>query len=109
MARSKVDLGRESPARRRLRIPAALAVTVVGSSASVAMTIGGCDAMNPGTDAGPPITSVTDARSGDSLPDAGEPTALADGGIDTKVVDGPIDARPDAAVPRDAPPDTPVV
>jgi hypothetical protein len=75
----------------RLRVPAALAVAFVGSSAAVAMWYGGCtpDEPEPNPDAGN-VQVVKDAEDIDSL-DA----------------EAPSDAPVDAAV--DAPPDTPPV
>jgi hypothetical protein len=80
---------------RRLRLPAALTVTVVGVVAPLAAAFTACS----GDDAPPDarIAAHDDARAPDAaVPDAG----IADAG-------GP-DAAPDAAVPVDAAPDTPM-
>lgn len=80
------------PVPRRLRVPAALAVAFVGSSAAVAMWYGGCtpDEPEPNPDAGT-VHVVMDAESSDGL-DAEAPADAA--------IDAPVDA---------APPDTPPV
>ena len=73
--------------RRRLRVPAALAVAFLGSSAAVTMWYGGCA----------PDTT-------DPLPDAGERfESKFDAGIDAD--EAPDDAVIDAAT-ADAPPDS---
>ena len=78
---------------RRLRVPAALAVAFVGTSAVISMWYGGCHSGMPD----PP-----DARSIEAERDANGTLA------DAEVVDaGPSDAHPDA--PADARPDTPPV
>lgn len=90
----------------RLRVPASLAVTVVGASATLAMSFVGCESspvppppadagqLQKKYDAGP--DSVTDGTA--ALVDA----LVADGSPDARP-DAPPDARPDA--PPDAPPD----
>lgn len=72
--------------RRRLRIPAALAVAIVGTSATVAMSAGGCDSGAP-----EPIDATSSG------------TARIDGAVDATT-----DSIVDAELPADAPPDTPV-
>jgi hypothetical protein len=89
--------------RRRLRIPAALAVAFVGTSATVAMTFAGCSPSSPPepVDAGESQAVTKDAGVGD------------DGS--NSVIDAMVDAAPqmaDAATPPpvDAsmpPPDAP--
>lgn len=99
----------------RLRMPASLAVTLVGASATVAMTIVGCESS--------PIPPPADAGQLDKRSDAELDTTdgnhqladatLADGSPDARP-DAPLDARPDAPPdarpPPDAyiPPDAPV-
>src|SRR3954467_8406919 len=85
-------------AKRRLRIPAALAVALVGTSATVAMTFAGCNSNPPEPIDAKPLNNLRiDAGGGDSDIDAG-PDA---------VVGAAIDARPDAFVYHDAKPDAP--
>lgn len=103
-----------------LRVPKALAVALVGTSASLAVSFTGCDvpkekisidAAEPRPDAGT-----------DDVPDGMDQNAFADASIDGKPdaaidarPDVAIDARPDAAIdarpdaPPDARPDAPVV
>ena len=91
MASNDDDSGARDAKRRRLRIPAALAVAIVGTSATVAIGIAGCDT-------GPP--EPIDATSSG--------TARIDGAVDTNI-DSCIDGQTmpfDAAL--DAPPDAPV-
>jgi hypothetical protein len=80
---------------RRLRLPAVLAVSVVGVVAPLAAAFSACSG-----DDGPPDARMTaDAHApgdGGPMPDA-----------DTADAGGP-DATPDAAVPVDAAPDTPI-
>ena len=82
---------------RRLRLPAALTVTIVGVVAPLATALSACSG-----DDGPPdarITTHADARA------PGDGSAVADGGIDDA---GIPDATPDGAAPVDAAPDTPI-
>lgn len=81
------------PLLRRLRVPSALAVAFVGSSAAAAMWYGGCtpDEPEPNPDAGM-IEVIKDAGDIDGL-DAEAPS-------DAAVADAAVDA---------APPDTPPV
>jgi hypothetical protein len=77
---------------RRLRIPSALAVVVIGAA-----TVAGCPSSKP---------VPVDAHRADARADASH---AADASIDAGSADArPIDASPDAR-PADAPPDTPVV
>jgi hypothetical protein len=92
--------GRDGLSTRRLRIPTALAVALVGSSATLAVSFAGCDADDKRDTQSGPIAG--DARASDDVLDG---DAVADASID--MVDGPPDAPPDA--PADAPPDAPVV
>jgi hypothetical protein len=98
---------RDRSSSRRLRIPTALAVALVGSSASIAVSVAGCDvphktpvvdATHPGVDA----ADTPDAIDSDAFVDAGVDTNTADAVIDA-ASDAPADARPDAR------PDAPVV
>jgi hypothetical protein len=60
MGRSRTDSNASKPALR-LRVPASLAVALLGASTTVAMTIGGCDEVPPEpVDAGA-ITKLFDA------------------------------------------------
>jgi hypothetical protein len=85
--------GTDPPPPRRLRVPVALAVAFVGTSAAVSMWYGGCHSQT------------------DPPPDAGEIEMRGDADVidvvdaddDTPPTDGSIDA------PRDAAPDTPIV
>jgi hypothetical protein len=103
--------------KRRLKIPKALAVALLGSSATLAVSFSGCDV--------PKAKIVVDAASAeaesDSLIDASQDDALADASIDAPpdvAIDAPPDARPDAAIDAaidarpdaapDARPDAPV-
>lgn len=84
----------------RLRIPASLAVAVVGTSATIAMSFGGCQETKPDpVDAGP-IDRIRDAGA-DAVGelDDGSTGGFADAGVETP------DAPRDAAMP---PPDAPV-
>jgi hypothetical protein len=81
---------------RRLRLPAAVTVTVVGVVAPLAAAISACSGDDGPTH--PDAALHVDARGVDSaMPDGG----IADAGV-------PDAATPDAAVPVDAPPDTPI-
>ena len=100
--------GKEKP-RRRLRIPAALAVALVGTSASVAMIVAGCSESTPDpVDAGQETSVKKDAGM-----DGGSNAVAIDAMIDGApiAVDARPDARPDAYKPPvDAyrpPPDAP--
>lgn len=77
--------------RRRLRVPAVLAVAIVGTSASVAIGIAGCDTGMP-----EPIDALSSG------------TVRIDAATDA-VVDSLDDAELPADAPDDAPADTPVV
>lgn len=76
------DDGFEKP-RRRLRIPAALAVAFVGTSASAAMMFAGCSTQTPDpVDAGQATSVQHDAGNGsdidtDAMIDAGQAVADA--------------------------------
>ena len=84
-------------ALNRLRIPKALAVAIVGSSVTLAVSF-----------------SCSDSEDGPTPP-VEDPSMVAedDPGVDAAVADAKVDARPDARpdARRDAyvPPDTPVV
>lgn len=73
------------PVLRRLRVPAALTVAFVGSSAAVAMWYGGCAPDEP-----------------EPNPDAGTVQVVKDADVDGLDAEAPSDAAIDAAV--DAPP-----
>lgn len=94
MARTRTDSIEHVPPLR-LRIPASLAVALVGASASVAMSIASCEVTPP---VPPPEL------------DAGQLSKVRDGGVDSVLADG-NDHDEDAATPGpiDAyvPPDTP--
>ena len=78
--------------RRRLRVPAALAVAFVGTSAAVSMWYGGCH-----TDTHPPFDAgLIESRGDADLADAGSDDPIPD----AVLPDAPVDA---------APPDTPPV
>jgi hypothetical protein len=85
--------------KRRLRVPAALAVAFVGSAAAVSVWYGGChaDTVDPPVDGGR-LEMHRDANVVDAGHDAGH-----DAAIDAAAPDVP-DAPRDAA-----PPDTPIV
>ena len=89
---SRDDDHDQSPIRR-LRVPAALVVAFVGTSAAVSMWYGGC-----GSDTNPPPDAIIiESRVDAAVEDASLEDALVDAGN-----------TPDA--PRDAaPPDTPPV
>ena len=94
---------RDPSSSRRLRIPTALAVALVGSSASLAISLSGCDdAGDASIDTAP--TAETYAA---QAPEGVDPSAAVDAGVDSKTADAAVDARPDA--PPDARPDAPVV
>ncbi len=105
MTRSTKDGALREKAPLRLRIPASLAVAVVGASATIAMSFGGCQENTPEPiDAGGPIDRVGDAGVDDmdidgGFGDDGGIGALADAAVPTP------DAPRDASVP---PPDAPV-
>lgn len=101
---TRIDGSKTSKPPLRLRVPASLAVALLGASASVAVTIVGCDEVPPD-----PI-------------DAGELNKLLDAGVDGNdggqgsdaailvTPDGGVQPMADASVPpADAfvPPDTP--
>jgi hypothetical protein len=95
---------RDPSSSRRLRIPTALAVALVGSSASLAISFAGCDDARDATvDASVPTAETYAAQA----PEGVDPSAAVDAGVDSKTADAAIDARPDA--PPDARPDAPVV
>lgn len=78
-------------ARHRLRIPKALAVALVGSTATVAISFSGCDDSDVG------------------LTETDEPTVADAGTADGEAfADAEVDARPDARPDAYVPPDTPV-
>jgi hypothetical protein len=86
----------EQPIMRRLRLPAAVAVTVVGVVAPLAAAFSACSGDDP-THPDARISSHADARA----PDAGSDAGIADAAV-------PDATMPDAAVPVDAAPDTPI-
>ena len=102
-----------SSTQRRLRIPKALAVALLGASATVAVSFAGCDSSTEKNAGGDPSAVVPDASIDaaddgmiadaalDATPDA-TPDAMADA-----AVDAPADARPDAR-PDAPPPDAPM-
>src|SRR5688572_9573918 len=108
MTRSTKDGVLREKAPLRLRIPASLAVALVGASATIAMSFGGCQQSTPDPiDAGGPIDRVRDAGADDTGPDDGPDS---DGGIDGQLADAAV-PTPDAPAPADAalpPPDAPV-
>jgi hypothetical protein len=89
-----------------LRVPAALAVALVSSSASIALSLTACEESSThAVDA----TPASDARAHDGAGDAGlddasdgMPDAVADA-----TIDAPIDAAPDALLDAYVPPDAP--
>ena len=89
-------------APNRLRVPAALAVAFVGSSAMVSIWYGGCDpnAPDPVLDAGRIEAQSDDAQG----IDAGADETPIDAMIDA-MPDPPADVPVDAAPPGDPPPD----
>ncbi len=91
MARSKSS--RETPpnAPLRLRVPAALAVAVLGASATVTLSFGGCQE--------DPIPEPVDAGPIDRRFDAGleEPASGSDAAVDALDAGAPL---PDADVPE---------
>jgi hypothetical protein len=87
-----------SSKRRRLRIPKALAVALLGSSATIAASFAGCD--TPKTKVS--VDAPSETPDTGIVPDGNEQNAVADASIDGKP-DAAIDARPDAAI--DARPD----
>lgn len=91
MARTRSDSSDCTPLR--LRIPASLAVVVMGTSATVVMTFAACEVTPM-----PPPPEL----------DAGQLSKVFDGGLDSAVSDGNGQAD-DATTPgpADAPPDTP--
>lgn len=112
MPRQNHDLAHAKGWSRRLRIPTALAVAFVGSSATVAMTFAGCHGGHHApSDSNAPDTSSLIERDAmiDVLVDA-TPDAKPDAKPDAPP-DAPPDARPDARpdAPPDARPDTPIV
>jgi len=92
---------------RRLRIPKALAVALLGSASTVAVSFGGCDVPTKMPRSEDPSAVIPDAGSvdGDTL-DSDVADAMVDAMIDARP-DAAIDARPDAA--PDAAPDAPIV
>jgi len=117
MSRLDDDLSKETCWPRRLRLPTALAVAIIGSSATAALSFAGCTGGHhaPG-DSRAPDTAVIDSISIfsddamadvaiDAKPDA-RPDARPDAPPDARP-DAPPDARPDS--PPDARPDTPIV
>jgi hypothetical protein len=99
---------RASSQPRRLRIPKALVVALVGSSATLAVSFSGCDTPTQKI-ASDPAASVPDGAIADADTDAsidGQPDAQPDAPPDVAIdarPDAPPDARPDAR------PDAPVV
>jgi hypothetical protein len=86
MTRRDDDDDDQTP-RGRLRVPAALAVAFVGTSAAVSVWYGGCH-----TETDPPLDAlIIENRLDADVADASE--ELPD---DAGVADGPEDARPDA-------------
>jgi hypothetical protein len=103
MARKRTDSS-ESVTPLRLRVPASLAVAVLGGAATVAMSFGACDPTPT------PEPDPVDAGELSKTSDAGTDTSLADG--DDPMADAgtpdtprPVDAAPllDAYVPPDTP------
>jgi hypothetical protein len=84
----------------RLRIPNALAVALLGSATSIAVSVVGCDAPQAKVPSDPSAI-VPDAIVDGDVDDALD-GMLADAAIDARP-DAPPDARPDAR--PDAPPD----
>lgn len=97
---SSRDENAEAP-RRRLRVPGALAVAFVGSSAAVTVWYGGCDAGS--VDAAPDAGGIEMQRDAEAPNDAGTPGEDAPAPIDAPLP--APDAPRDAAPPIDAPPD----
>src|SRR6187551_3154870 len=82
MGRKQDDANDKTPSRRRLRIPAALAVAFVGTSASVAMTFAGCSTSTPEpVDAGQATSMKHDA----GVDGEGSGSAMNDGTIDAMI------------------------
>lgn len=93
MGRNQDDGTEKPPAKRRLRIPAALAVAFVGTSATVAMTFAGCSSS--------PIPDPVDAGQASSVQhDAGV-------GSGSDEIDAMIDAGQTIADAPAPPPDAP--
>ena len=86
-----MDCRRKEAPLRRLRVPAALAVAFVGSSAAITMWYGGCHAGTP---------DPVDGRQIQMAHDAGGPDGVVDDAAPVDASDAPRD---------DAPPDTPPV
>jgi hypothetical protein len=85
---------------RRIRLPAALTVTVIGVVAPLAAGISACSGNDgPHPDASIGVHADAHVAHGDAAP--GDGGGSADGGVVQ-------DAGVDAAVPLDAPPDTPI-
>ena len=79
--------------RRRLRIPAALAVVVVGGGASIALAFAGCDT------GAPPIDAKLLTREDDAGVRDAKLADVNDGGVSDAHADARIvDARPDALI-----------
>lgn len=92
---------RAAASPRRLRVPAALAAALVGSSASFVLSSTACDVQTRrGADAAAAVTAMdaNDGDAGDAAPDA-----IADAAIDAEP-DAAPDAPLDASVPPDGPP-----
>jgi hypothetical protein len=118
--RSMASHNDPASSKRRLKIPKALAVALLGSSATLAVSFSGCDAPKAKIAVDAPSTEAADigfdASQDDALADAsidGSPDAPPDVAIDAPPdarpdapIDAAIDARPDAA--PDARPDAPV-
>src|SRR5690349_16913375 len=97
----------------RLRIPPALAVAILGGAASVAMSFVACEQepQPPEPIDASELPFERDAGDDGHVAASGDALALEelDGGADGGADGASIDARPDAAIPVDAPPpDTPV-
>jgi hypothetical protein len=101
MARS--NSSRETPANVpwRLRVPAALAVAVVGASATVAMTFGGCqeESMPDPVDAGR-IDRRSDAGFEDAGAGEGADASDPPDDADVPLVDDAYEPPPDAPPPH---------
>jgi hypothetical protein len=100
----------DSSKPRRLRIPKALAVALLGSSATIAVSFAGCDTPKAKVS----VDAASETPDTGIVPDGNEQNAFADASIDGKpdaaidappdvAIDAAIDARPDAA--PDARPD----
>jgi hypothetical protein len=99
----------------RLRIPKALAVALLGSTTTVAVSFSGCDVPQKTAHNNPDPSAVPDASiDGSEIDTPDTPDDVADAMLDARP-DAAIDARPDAAIDArpdaaiDARPDAPIV